>query len=129
MKCIMTIVVEGPNERGEFKRRCDRRGCRKKTAWTPDPPERIKFRCTGWPHRWEIGSWISLLLEAVGVKKQRWAQLRFRLGLDEVPKSDCPTCTARERWLNTFGGWCYTKANGGSRLAQVFVRWCMKTAG
>lgn len=64
----MTVVVEGPDDRGWVKRRCERSGCPKKTDWTNDEPERIGFRCLGWPHWSEPHLWLDFI----------WAAIAFR---------------------------------------------------
>lgn len=126
MRCLMTVVVDGPDDRGWLRRRCERRGCTKRTNWTPDPPERIGFRCTGWPHNWEIGSWLALFLAAIGISQDRFAWAVHKLGLIEVADESCG-CAAREQWLNTLGGRIYTLAKAGNRFAKVAQWWLVKT--
>lgn len=123
MKCDMSIVVEGPDERGWFKRRCARE-CGKKTDWTPHQPERIHFNCIAWPRRWELGSWISLCLAVFGISKRRWSWVQAKLGLVE-PQSTCGACAAREAWLNTFGGRLVTLAE--SKWYAKPLAWLMVT--
>src|SRR5687768_14626728 len=117
MKCEMTIIVEGPDQRGRCKRRCARPGCTKKTNWTPYCPERIVFDCVAWPRWCEIGSWLALVIEAIGVSKKRWQWLRVKLGLIEPCK-----CGPREEWLNTLGGRMVTLANNGKWYCKVLAR-------
>lgn len=106
MNCDMSIIVEGPNERGYCKRRCARPGCTKKTNWTPHEPEQIRFACLAWPGPWEWGTWLAVLLEAVWITKGRVSWLAIKLNLVEPNVNpNCPLgCDAREKWLNSLGG-------------------------
>lgn len=117
MKCEMAIVIEGPDERGQCKRRCARPGCTKHTNWTPYGPERIVFECVAWPRPWELGSWAALMLEVFGVSKRRWQWLRAQFGLIEPCK-----CGPREEWLNTLGGRLVTLADSGKWYGKFLTR-------
>lgn len=104
MNCDMSIIVEGPDERGWRVRQCSRPGCGKKTNWTPDEPGRIHFSCRAWPRASEWGTWIALFLEAIYIRKPTVAWLAWKLNLVE-PSANCPLgCEAREKWLNSLGG-------------------------
>jgi hypothetical protein len=117
MKCTMDIIVDGPDERGRCKRRCSRRGCPKRTNWTPYGPERIVFECQAWPRPLELGSWVALMLEVFGVSKKRWRWLRAQFGLIEPCK-----CASREEWLNTLGGRIVASADSGKWYGRALSK-------
>ena len=117
MKCDMTTIVEGPDERGQFKLRCSRQGCPKKTNWTPYGPDQIVFECLAWPRLRDLGSWAALMLEVFGASKKRWQWLRSQFGLIEPCK-----CGAREEWLNSIGGRIVASAESGRWYGKVLAR-------
>lgn len=122
MKCDMSIIVEGPNEHGMFKRRCSRPGCTKKTNWTPDTPDRIYFACLAWPRSWEWGTWLSIGLSVFFITKEHVGWIKHKLGLQEP--GPCKTCPLYEAWLNTLGGRLVTAAEDGKwygSLARLLV--------
>jgi len=98
--------------------------CRKcpAVAVSPYPPETIRCACGRWPRWDEWGEWLTLVLAAVYLTPQRYAWLRWRLGLDEVPEEGCGGCEARKAWLNTWGGRVASSTHWLSRLlAWLFV--------
>lgn len=96
MKCDWTNAAE-PDERGWRRVRCLR--CGQVSGKTPHPFEKIHAMCTAWPRWHELGYWASLLLEVVGLSKQRWGWLWWKIGFAEP----CG-CGNREKWLNSLPG-------------------------
>lgn len=105
MNCDMTIVVEGPDSRGWRRLRCSHRGCTKQTDWTPHNAERIHFQCKAWPHVWEIGDWVALVLAAFNITPRGWGLFKRALRL----RSFLGNCNTRRMGLNRFGQWLYKK--------------------
>lgn len=98
MNCDWEEVPNETDARGWRKVRCTRCQTILK-GYTPHPFSKIYRDCLAWPRGRELGYWAALLLAVVGMRKERWRWLRWRLGM----KEPCG-CEAREKWLNTLGG-------------------------
>lgn len=102
MKCDFEFTDE-TNDQGWRYVRCTRPGCWIKGGPTPDELQNIHCsQCQAFPRLYEFGYWLAFALEVVGLSKQRWGWIRWKLGLQEP--TGCNSCEARERWLNTLGG-------------------------
>lgn len=125
MRCTWEFAGESerPIGRGWKWWQCKR--CQLKIR-SPYGPEKIKGGiCFAWPFWHEFGEWVAIALAAFGLSPQRYAWIRSKLGLDEVPDSGCQKCEARKAWLNTLGGRLFTaksrwlKAIGGFVVRRV----------
>lgn len=72
------------------------------STWKGDPQW-----CPSWPRAWEWGHWLTLLLAALGLRKEGYVWLKRRLGL--TPKCGCGQRAER---LNTWGHWFFRPRRG-----------------
>lgn len=95
--------AEGSPRPGWRKVRCVR--CGVIAGWTPHALNRIHGTCYGWPRWHEWGSIVEFSLAVVGITKEGWTWLRYRLGLTKP----CG-CEKRATWLDSVGGWIAGKS-------------------
>jgi len=84
---------------------CGRPNCnhRHTHIWIPAGNTIHPGLCNGIPECWEIGCWIDILLQVVGINKERWASLWGNIG--------CDTCEKREQSLNSLGAQLHSGLN------------------
>lgn len=104
---------------GKAYSRCTR--CTKRTKRRYDIRKPVQATCRVWPRSYEWGHWTALWLGVICIDKRSMRWLVVKLGLEEVGIG-CG-CEARERWLNTLGGWLFTNKNRWLKaLGNLVVR-------
>ncbi len=103
ISCNLKHEPEAVNERGWPRNTCQR--C-DKVRYAPD--HFSKWRgdpqwCGAWPFWWELGCWLTLILEAVLLRREAYLWLKRKLGFG--PQCGC---AGREALLNRLGAWIYS---------------------
>ena len=108
MRCLFNPVAESEKVPGWTKYECIR--C-KIVAHSPYDPEDVIGECDGCPLRHEMGEWVAVLAESIGINPELVSRLSFR------EERGCDACEARKAWLNSLGSRLYRLLVRRSRLA------------
>ena|SRR3990167_8009669 len=70
---------------GRCQLACSRLGCTVIGLMPPNGmPSDLQAECNGWPHWYEFGEMVALLLAVIGLDKRTWLWIKGRLGMAQV---------------------------------------------